>query len=217
LSVFIIRSTDGTGCWNLAQGWMFGSSSVASSHDLYWRTNCRYPSINTGKLNTFGTSSPFSYKNLKTNRYSTLYWVHCIVALTQIKTNKSHIIKQVLKVISEECVALAQLCNKGPIGYNGTPQIHPPKCPFLFDDHHPHLIHSSLDWPHSPSKTASWSNWPFCHSTLSRQTDRQTDWDRRSRWHIHNMSAPLAMLINSDTLTIKQLQISSFTIYYYYE
>jgi len=32
--------------------------------------------------------------------------------------------------------------------------------------------------PHSPSQMASRSNWPFCHSTLSRPTDRHThtDW-----------------------------------------
>jgi len=29
------------------------------------------------------------------------------------------------KVIREQRVVLAQLCNKVPIGYNGTPQIHP--------------------------------------------------------------------------------------------
>jgi len=28
-----------------------------------------------------------------------------------------------------------------PIGYNGTPQIHPPNCPCPFDDHHQNLIH----------------------------------------------------------------------------
>ena len=37
----------------------------------------------------------------------------------------------------------------------------------------PHLIHPFLDWPHSPSQIAFGSNQPFCHSTLSRQTDRQ--------------------------------------------
>ena len=31
----------------------------------------------------------------------------------------------------------SQLCNKGPISYNGTPQIHPQNCPFSFDNHHP--------------------------------------------------------------------------------
>jgi len=34
---------------------------------------------------------------------------------------------------------------KGPIGYNGTPQIHPQNYPFSFDDQHPHLTHPSLD------------------------------------------------------------------------
>ena len=36
---------------------------------------------------------------------------------------------------SEEHVVLAQLCNKVPIGYNGTPKIHPQNCPFPFDDY----------------------------------------------------------------------------------
>jgi len=38
-----------------------------------------------------------------------------------------------------------------------------------------HLIHPSLDRPHSPPRTASRSNQPFCHSTSSGQTDRPTD------------------------------------------
>jgi len=79
----------------------------------------------------------------------------------------------------------AQLHNKGPIGYNGTPQIHPQNCPFPFVDHYPHLIHPSLDRLHSPSQMASGSNHPFCHSSLFGQT--QTDrWARRQ---ICNMSA----------------------------
>jgi len=39
----------------------------------------------------------------------------------------------------------------------------------------PHLIHPSLDRPHSLPQTASGSNQPFCHSTLSGQSHRQTD------------------------------------------
>jgi len=57
----------------------------------------------------------------------------------------------------------------------GTPQIHPQNCLIPFDDHHPYLIHSSLDRPHSPSQTTSGSTQPFCHKTLCGQTDRQTD------------------------------------------
>ena len=60
----------------------------------------------------------------------------------------------------------SQLCNEVTIGYN---------CPFPFDDHHPHLIHPSLNRPHSPTiPTASGSIQPFCHSTLSGQTDQPT-------------------------------------------
>jgi len=65
---------------------------------------------------------------------------------------------------------------KGPIGYNGTPQIHPQNCPFSFDDHHPHLITPILDRLHSPPQTASRSNQPFCTVHFpDRPTDRQTD------------------------------------------
>jgi len=73
----------------------------------------------------------------------------------------------------------AQLRNKVPVGYNGMPQIHP-KLPLSFENYHPHLIHPSLERPHSPSQTASGSTQLFCHNTLSGQTDRQTDrWSRQ--------------------------------------
>jgi len=64
---------------------------------------------------------------------------------------------------------------KSPIGYNGMPQIHPQNCPFPFNNHHPYLIHPSLDRPHSPPQTASRSNQLFCHNTLSGHTHKQTD------------------------------------------
>jgi len=51
----------------------------------------------------------------------------------------------------------------------------PPKLSFPFDDHHPYLIHPSLDWLHSSSQTASGSNQPFFHSTLSGSTEQQVD------------------------------------------
>jgi len=79
------------------------------------------------------------------------------------------------KVIWEERIALAQLCNKVPIGYNGMPQIHLQNYPFPFDNYHPQLIHPSLNRPHSPSQMASGSNQPFCHNTLSRPIHRPTD------------------------------------------
>jgi len=41
------------------------------------------------------------------------------------------------KVICEDRVALAQVRNKVPIGYNGTPHINPKNCSLPFDDHHP--------------------------------------------------------------------------------
>jgi len=36
-------------------------------------------------------------------------------------------------------IALAQLCNRVPIAYNGMPKIHLQNCPFPFDDYYPHL------------------------------------------------------------------------------
>jgi len=64
----------------------------------------------------------------------------------------------------------------------------PPKLPFPFEDNHTHLIHLSLDQPHSLSWTASGSNHPFCHSTLSRQTnwltDSQTDTTCNTDWQM---------------------------------
>ena len=42
-----------------------------------------------------------------------------------------------------------------------------------FDNHHPHLIHSSLDRTHLPSQTTSGSNQP---SSAVHFPDRHTDW-----------------------------------------
>ena len=77
------------------------------------------------------------------------------------------ILKQVLpKVILEEPR------HKVPIGYNGTPQIHPQNCP------------STITTPSNTSiprptpliiPTTSGSTQPFCHNTLYGQTDRPTD------------------------------------------
>jgi len=44
--------------------------------------------------------------------------------------------------------------NKVPIGYKGTPQIHPPNCPLPFDDHRQNLIHPFRARPDSPPQTA---------------------------------------------------------------
>jgi len=52
-----------------------------------------------------------------------------------------------------------------------------PKLPLPLDDHYPDLIHPSLDRPHLLPQTASGSNQPFCHSTLSGQTDTW-DWQK---------------------------------------
>jgi len=88
-----------------------------------------------------------------------------------------------------------QQCNKLPIRYNGMPQIHPPNCPFPFDDHHQNLIHPYQARPHSPPQTASGSNQPCCHCSHV--------WtDRWATWKFTNMSALLAILIEGDALKI---------------
>jgi len=84
------------------------------------------------------------------------------------------------KVIWEERFALAQLCNKVPIGYNGTPQIHPQNCRFPFDDHHPHLIHHySTDRTHHPKRhpdpISRFVTVHFPDTQTDRPTDRPTD------------------------------------------
>jgi len=96
----------------------------------------------------------------------------------------------------------AQLCNRLPIGYNGTPQIHPQNCPFPFDITTPSNT-PSLDQSHSPSQMASRSIQSFCHRTLSGPTDRQTHCpedglgDRSVR-----IPCMLAVLTESDTVII---------------
>ena len=75
--------------------------------------------------------------------------------------------------------SFGKAATRSPNDYNGTLQIRPKTAPSLRRSP-PHLIHPSLDRPNSPSQTASGSNQPFCHSTLSGQIDRQTDrWERR--------------------------------------
>jgi len=75
-----------------------------------------------------------------------------------------------------------QRCNKFPIGYNRTPQIHPSNCPFPFDDHQQNLIHPYRARPHSPPQMASGFHQPFCHSTHVR-TDTG---GRHSQSHKHS-------------------------------
>ena len=95
----------------------------------------------------------------------------------------------------------AQLHNKFPIGYNGTPQIHP-------------ILPLPLRRSPPPSNTPIPRPTPLTipngiriHSATfrtDRQTDRQTDrhTDRQMgyRRQVRNMSAALAMLIESDAL-----------------
>jgi len=102
--------------------------------------------------------------------------IRSLLLNNHLHNHKTTYKQQVLpKVIWKECVALAQLCKKVPICYNGMPQIHTKTAP-------------------SPSMITTRSNKPvprliplttpngiriqsaIRHNTLSRQTDR---WDRR--------------------------------------
>jgi len=58
-----------------------------------------------------------------------------------------------------------------PVATMGHPKL-TPTLPLPLRRSSPHLIHTSLGRPHSPPKTASRSNQPCCHSTLSGPTDR---------------------------------------------
>jgi len=101
-----------------------------------------------------------------------IYYTHAVTDPTHLPPNDSSITAR----------SSTQLYNKVSIGYNGTPKIHPQNCSFPFDDHYHHLIHASLDWPHSPSSTVSipFSRFVTVHFTPDRQTDAQTDrWCRR--------------------------------------
>jgi len=62
--------------------------------------------------------------------------------------------------------------DKVPVGYNGTRQIHPQNCPFLFDDHHPHLIHIPRPTPLTAPKRHPD---PISHFATIHFPDRQTD------------------------------------------
>jgi len=60
-----------------------------------------------------------------------------------------------------------------PTGYTTMPHIYPQNCSFTVDDLHIHLMHPSLDQPHSPSpQTASRSTQPFFHNSATELTDR---------------------------------------------
>jgi len=69
-----------------------------------------------------------------------------------------------------------QLYNKFPLGYNGTPQIHPQKCPFLFDITTPS---NTTD----PTHHLKWHLHPFSHFATVHFTDRQTN--RLTDWPTH--------------------------------
>ena len=83
---------------------------------------------------------------------------------------------------------------KCPTGYNGMPEIPPKTAHFLRRSPPPSNTPIPRPTPLT-TQTASGSNQPFCYSSLLR-TDR---WDKRMFCAI---SAPLAMLIESDALKL---------------
>jgi len=111
--------------------------------------------------------------------------------------------KQVIrKVIWEERVGLAQLRNKVPVVTMGRPQFHPKTSLSLRRS--PPLSNTPIPRPTPLTiPTTSGSDQPFCHSTLSGQTDRQThrQTDRWARRQVSKISA-YAHLIESDALTV---------------
>jgi len=86
------------------------------------------------------------------------------------------------------------LLNKYSIETSGAKT--PRNRPFLSGHTESRLIHSSLDWPHSPSQMASRFHQPFFHSPLSRHTDghthRQTD--RWYRLQLNSISTYILMI-----------------------
>ena len=109
-------------------------------------------------------------------------------------SNTTHHAKQQLDWFMHLCTTTQQSPHRLQWGTPNSPK----NWLFPFNDDHPYLRHPSLDQPHSPSQTAFGSKQPFFHNTFCRQTDRPTD--RWSRQMFRNMSAPLAMLIDSDAL-----------------
>jgi len=79
----------------------------------------------------------------------------------------------------------------------------PRKSPLPLKHVDPYLIHLSLGQTRLPRQTASGTNQPFCHSTLSRQTDRQTEWSRRLT--CKNTRSHSVVLIESDVAKNRHL------------
>jgi len=118
--------------------------------------------------------------------------------------------------------------------------IHDPKAmgtkspnPFLLGHVGPPLIHPCRDRPHSSPQTASGSTQPFCHNTLSGQTDRLTDrqtdrWSRRETCtksayaiqrrtnnivHIYRHSLLLLLSLRADNCVMDVNQLSKSHIF----
>jgi len=81
----------------------------------------------------------------------------------------------------------------------------------------PDLIHPSVNQPHSPSQTVSGYNQPFCHRTLSRQTDWQTDrhtHTETNRWARRQIRA-YARYTDRERCAKKYIQITDMNICFF--
>ena len=99
--------------------------------------------------------------------------------LSSCRPHKLHLNKKpqsnLGRAASPPLMAKDNCARKSPMVTMGCPTF-APKLPLPCDGLHSHLIHPSLDGPHSPLQTASRSNQPFCRSTPFGQTsDRPTD------------------------------------------
>jgi len=104
-----------------------------------------------------------------------------------------NIATQVLpKVIWEEHVALAQLCNQVLLLSIGCPNS-PQNCPFPFDDKHPiYYTHPSTDPTHHPKRHRDAISRCATIYFPDQQTDRHTD---RPSDGIDDSSTPLALML----------------------
>jgi len=86
-----------------------------------------------------------------------------------------------------------QLCNKDPFGYNGMPQFTPKTATSPST-----ITIKNTDPTYHPKRHP----FPVSRFATIPFLDRQTHTDRWARQQVHNMSAPLTMLIESDALII---------------
>jgi len=107
-------------------------------------------------------------------------WLICLRAaiLVQFAINLSKCLPVVMKTSPQN--NLRRACHKGPIGYNETPQINPPKLPFL---HRQSPLPSNTPILRPTPLTTQQHPDPFSRfATIhSGQTDRQTDTQKHTQ------------------------------------